>query len=144
MRNYSKCKAKLSTRNEYEFLSKLRPASYFTLDTKLTRYSRDLFKSKFTPSEDELSLTVDELEDYYNKVPFLIYFKTFRESFCKNDENLLEPKRLEALNNIFEKVVLSFAAYRPILSDIQREYSLVFQSIINAFNEKVTYIFHHR
>jgi hypothetical protein len=53
------------------------------------------------------------------------------------DIPLLDFTRLQTLNMCFERIVCSFHSYEPIMSEIQNEYTLVINSIINILDEKV-------
>jgi Translin-associated factor X-interacting N-terminus len=50
--------------------------------------------------------------------------------------NVLDPMRLKTLNNCFERITSCFISLRPVLSEIQREYELVIEAILNIISEK--------
>ncbi|KAJ3188064.1 hypothetical protein HK101_009234 [Irineochytrium annulatum] len=50
--------------------------------------------------------------------------------------NALDVRRLEALNVIFDDVISNLTTLRPLLSEVQREYHAVIESICNMEKEK--------
>ncbi|TPX63991.1 hypothetical protein SpCBS45565_g06184 [Spizellomyces sp. 'palustris'] len=82
-------------------------------------------------------LASDPTVEKGSRQPDIARYQEDLQTLREFKSNLLDPHRIQCLQQIYDRVIAQFRNYRPILTDIKHEYDLCIAALFNIVEEKV-------